>query len=119
MGERASWLRSLVSLIDKYACEARVATTTDLMTALTMTLAITEYHRRASGNALFLASGVYWTRRTVVLIPKYAMVMTAATAAAKAMTAAAVLESISDKSQARGPIARAVAAERTRTMSMR
>jgi len=119
LGERASWLRSLVSLIDKYACEARVATTTDLMTALTMTLAITEYHRRASGNALFLASGVYWTRRTVVLIPKYAMVMTAATAAAKAVTAAAVLKATSDKSQTHGPIARAVAAELTKTMNMR
>jgi hypothetical protein len=91
--------------------EARVATATDLMAALTRTLAITEHHRRASG--------VYWTRRTVVTIPKYAMVMTAATTAAKAVTVAAVLKATSDKSQAHGPIARALAAERTRTMNMR
>jgi hypothetical protein len=99
--------------------EARVATATDLMTALTMTLAITEHHQRASDNALCLASGLYWTRRTVVPIPKYAMVMTATTVAAKAVTAAAGLEATSDKSQARSPIARAVAAELTKTMNMR
>jgi hypothetical protein len=86
------------------------------MTALTMTLAITEHHRRASGNALYLASRVYWTHKTVVPIPKYAMVMTAA---AKAVTAAAVLEATSNKSQACGPIARPVAAELTKTMNMR
>ena len=84
-----------------------------------MTLAVREHHRRASGNALCLASGVYQTRRTVVPIPKYAMVMTAATAAAKTMTAAAVSETTSDKSQARGPIARTVAPELRKTMSMR
>jgi len=47
------------------------------------------------------------------------MVMTAATAAAKTMTAAAVSETTSDKSQARGPIARTVAPELRKTMSMR
>lgn len=45
--------------------------------------------------------------------------MTAATAAARAVTAAAVLKATSDESQPHGPIARAVAAERTRTMNMR
>ena len=45
--------------------------------------------------------------------------MTAATAATKAVTAATVLKATSDKSQARGLIARAVAPELTKTMSMR
>jgi hypothetical protein len=45
--------------------------------------------------------------------------MTAATAAVKAVTAATVLKATSDESQPHGPIARAAAAERMRTMNMR
>ena len=62
----------------------------------------------------------------MVPILKYVMVMTVATAAtkvatvaAKAVTTAAVLEVTSDKSQARGPITHAVAAELTKTMEIR
>jgi hypothetical protein len=55
----------------------------------------------------------------VVSPPKYVTVMTVATAAAKAMTAVAVLKATSDESQPHRPVARAVAAERMKKMNMR